>query len=387
MTHRAEEFGPAPNHGSGGAPALARGLVDWALQHGSSLFGASAAEAFRALAGRLPFDPESYYAEVRLGRRRQVDLLFSLNAYTSPTVARAISLPGGLGASRDINGAWTRTRNLLADWTSSASPLREAISTLWLEFDDVTTSFENAAPSISACMVPGYDYRTRVEPVRDREDELSEALRVYQALSAHVDEHDVVTLERAIRALPNAGRCIHLSVMTARTPPALKLYLILPRSTLQTYLDDVGWSGTRELLAELLEGFASESLCGPDLYIDLNLWSLRHRQPALGVAFARQQASFDPQHERLLSRLVSVGHCNAEQASALANWQASAPSGESRWLDLKTAYREGELETKAYLGVARRQPPLARIFARPRATGSRNETESVLGVAGLPCRE
>jgi hypothetical protein len=196
----------------------------------------------------------------------------------------------------------------------------------------------------------------------------------YRALlGPRADDAMEEALRRVVRALPEGGGIIHLSVMSARVPCAVKLYGVVPQAALEAFLQSVGWRGPFGALRVLLRDVATAEVCGPDVYFDLNLTNMgRSDACTLGVAFSQQQIAGalsppDIARRSLLARLEARRQCTALQAAALAAWPSASVAGElggwrraSRWLDVKAVIdHAGEVQSKAYLGFNVSRHPFA----------------------------
>ena len=345
---------------------LSERLSSWAARSGAALVSRAEAQAFSRLAEALPVQSSTYYAELRFAPLRQLDLLLALGSDTKSDAIAAIA-NRRLGWEPSAAAAWERARDLLDRWLRRGSALRPLISRAWLEFDDVNTPWAAVAPSISACLVPGYSGEGRVEPVASREQEIHAAREVYRAIAGEWESRAALdAIEDTVRSLPPTGRVIHVSVMTARTPPTAKLYLVVPRAALVPYLETIAWSGSYSLLERLLAQLATEPLCGADLYVDLNLSTFRESNATLGIAFSRQQMSADPERAQLLRSLVERGQCSERERAALSAWRGPEDPDERRWLDFKTVQTgEQPLQTKVYLGLAHPSSAFASAFTMP----------------------
>ena len=358
-------------------------LMGWASKQSeeSAPVASTEAQKLTTLLDDLDVDFDSLYAECHLDSARQLDLLISYGR-GSPHIGplRARLAQRGSCARADKRAAWRAAESFFERWADTRDPLSEAASLVWLEFDDVSRSPETVAPSLSACIAPRYavDADLRALPVKK---ELEDVLvLVYAGLRGTLEPDARERIRHAVRALPDAGRFIHMSWMAARPSLDAKLYGVVPRRDLVGYLKRIAFAGRLDRVQAFVNSIATSDICGEDIYFDLNLSNMWNVAGAsLGVAFSQQQvmssAPRDASRRALLGRLVACGHCTSDQARALANWvempvDASPPiPGDPRgyrWLDIKAVLgADGAASLKAYLGFGTIRSPFA--FG-PRAT-------------------
>jgi hypothetical protein len=356
-------------------PEIANQLCRWADQEeGASLISPAEADGFAALLASLGVGYDSCYAECRLGGDRQLDLLLSYgrNSTHLPALRHCIA-ERRQHASAEARSAWAAAQRFVDAWADDTSALSRTVSTIWLEMDDVTKPALAAAPSLSACVVPSYgpDY----DPRSAQREHLSEALLITDVAFRGRGRASELTerLNHAVRELPTHGRFIHLSLMTGRATPALKLYGVCPSSELVDYLARLGFAGRLDLLGDFLRSEVLTEMTPEDVYFDLNLSTMSDAATAsLGVAFSQQNqlalAPRDGARRQLMNRLIALGYSTSAQAETLARWVELPPSRKTplvsgdviarRWLDLKLVLDAGgHWSTKAYLGFARLRPP------------------------------
>ena len=354
---------------------IADTLVAWAstAPYGDTVLSAREAATFAALARTLDFACDSYYAECRLGASRQLDLLLSFDR-NNPRLAE---LPARLAefaknSTGNSRQAWCAAQAFVERWIALDDPLHHVVGAIWLEFDDVLVPQAAVAPSLSACIIP--DYGSHYQPRQESHLNTAEALcAAYSALCPSAGDEVVKQLIGEVTdALPGGGRFIHLSWMGARQCPAVKLYGVLPRSQLLAYLQRIGFSGPLDALEIVLASIATREQCGDDIYLDLNLTTLRDPQRcSVGIAFSQQQVRAclpeDRSRRALLEQLATQGQCRPAQARALAAWAepplSAAGTGRAlphvrRWLDVKSVLdAQCVLQTKAYLGFGPLRTP------------------------------
>jgi len=330
--------------------------------------------AYCDLKQRLNLRGDSYYAECRLDGTQQLDLLVAFHRSSASLFELEAQLKGsGSPLSRGASTAWSAARDFTSEWLDPDSALRAAVSTVWFEFDDVMHSPDEVGPSLSACLVDGYGVRfaPEPEPEPDRDAEASRMALVYRALAGvRSRASEEARLCRALEALPRHGKLIHLSLMSARAAEAVKVYGVVPRDELVSYLRRLGWSGAYEALAPVLSQLACEGLCGGCLYFDLNLSTLESRgEASLGIAFSQQQlrsCGGDPGRRELFERLIGSNRISASRALVAERWPSAEaanlalgqPQGGHRWLDVKLVIRpSGLIRSKAYFGFSSWRSP------------------------------
>lgn len=368
-----------PSSEQGGAAAtssVTSALSRWAteLEGGRPLISRNEADCFAALLASLGVGYDSCYAECRLADARQLDLLLSYgrNSAHMPALRQCIA-ERRQHACADALPAWAAAHSFVDAWMDDASALSRTVSTIWLEMDDVTKPALAAAPSLSACVVPSYG--SGYDPRAAQRENLAEALLITDgAFRGHARASDLSErLAHAVKELPADGRFIHLSLMTGRATPALKLYGVCPGTELVDYLARVGFAGRLDVLGDFLQSDSLGDVIPHDVYFDLNLSTMFDSTTAsLGVAFSQQNqlslAPRDAARRQLMNRLTSLGYSTPAQAAALAHWVEMSRSVKTppvsgdviarRWFDLKLVLdAQGRWSTKAYLGFASLRPP------------------------------
>lgn len=316
------------------------------------------------LSQRLGLPASSCYVECRLGpaASTRVDFLVGLARGKRQALADWLSQqqapPQGLCR---MSRAWNaEPRTLLSD-----------VSGLWLEYDDVGNG-EASEPSLCACVVPGYAAHVASYPQEERRERGQRLIAAVEVLTGSALLPDVrERLDRCLVSLPEGGTAIHLSAMLGRPRAPLKLYCVLPRSTLCDFLATLGWQGPLAVIAELVERFCPEHRVAEELYVDLTLLDLdAPGGNTLGLAFAPQHLAHsletDPGRGPLLDECVRAGLCTAAQRQALQHWPGRYEEPETlplrakllitQWLDLKLVWSPTlPLLLKAYLGASCRE--------------------------------
>lgn len=350
------------------AVSWARALPDEA----KPLLDPESLTAYAGLGTRLEIVAESYYLECRLERSKQVDLLFAFHRGGTG----ASSLPGWINARRAsasavARPAWDAARSLVCRWSDDGDPLHDQVSAIWFEFDDVRRAAGEVAPSLSTCVATRYDRDYRAPSGATRGGTAAALVAAHHGLLGALADGGIDDqLRRVVNVLPDGGAIIHLSVMTARDPCAVKVYGVVPTAGLEAFLKSAGWRGPFESLRLLLRDLASPDVCGENVYFDLNLANMGQANACtLGIAFSQQQvvqssAPPDIARKRLLERLEAHGQCTHRQAVALAAWPAQVTEGlggwrrASRWFDVKAVLdHSGDVQSKVYLGFHATRSP------------------------------
>jgi len=163
--------------------------------------------------------------------------------------------------------------------------------------------------------------------------------------------------------LPPGGRIIYVSFMVAREPAIIKIYGMVPRAHLVTYLNDLRWSGPFDLLQYVVHTFCTPETADDTVYFDL---AVEHEiLPHTAITFSQPQlerpGGADPRRAALLTLLEAEGICAPDKGDALRSWPGSdreslAHSSQvriQRWLDVKlTVHAEEGVGGKGYLGFA-----------------------------------
>jgi hypothetical protein len=303
----------------------------------------------------VPASARSHYLECRPGQSDRIDLLSFFGAKRACDDYQQLLCPN---ASAEPGSVWDRNLSLLREWARPESPVAQA-PCVWFEYDapSAPNPLVLASPSVGL----EQDYQQRHFAAKGGLSSFAASVSaqvldvLLPAASAQVARQ---TLQRCFAALPPDGGVGYLSVMTARSPAAVKLYVILPRRSLGAYLQAVGWPGDIARATALLG-----QLYLPELstaYLDLTLTS--GVQARLGIAVSQF-------HRRELgSGATAAWPPLPEELSAVATelraWTGTtrAVVGGSRtwihrWLDLKAVLEGDQVEYKAYLGFAPTLPP------------------------------
>ena len=299
---------------------------------------------------------DAQYYEIRLGEsQEQIDYLPAFSRAAAPHLRARLRERAG-PRQRSDGSRWRLLAALVEAWADGHSWISLRVPTVWLEFDDLhNVEADDAVPSVSVCLVPGYRC-DRPIAWRDPEGDRRTLHEVLTALGFERTQDLDLALDDVFAHLPPDGRWIHLSVMLGREPCAVKLYGSMLRHDLLPYLRKIGWCGDVQVISSILEGVYSPRLVGEEVFVDLNLDTFRDpARCSLGLAAGQQHAHRDPARDasrgRLLDRWVEDGLCAPAKRESLRGWPPA--SNRSAFLDLKVVWqRHAGLTGKAYLGCS-----------------------------------
>lgn len=303
--------------------------------------------AIRRVAGGLPDVSSTFYLERHLGAGgERVDFL--------ACVAAEAGAPERLSAWCSERG-WERLHRFAEEWARPGTLLHRQVPFIWLELD-APSEQPLAAPNLLLCTDP-----TPLERHRGHRPEWDGRPEVHQQVIERAAEVllgapiPLDTLRTCYACLPPGGNILHLSIMSARNPVALKLNVSLPRRELSRYLAEIGWPGDSAALAADLERFAP----GQDP-VRLDLTAGASISPRVGLELFR--AGDRRLRDALFDQCLTSGLCTPEQREALRLWPGSSrerrpdgtwPARVNRWTDAKVVYQGNALAAaKAYLGVS-----------------------------------
>jgi hypothetical protein len=306
------------------------------------------------VAAEVPLSARSHYLECRLSGDPRIDWLCYFDRI------EACSQYHRAMANGRHSSSWRSNLALLRAWATPGTPLSKAPG-LWFEYD-APRAHEPERPdaSPSVLLEPSY-YLRHVEPPAGLEH--NAAALTHAALALLLNERGAssaaTALKRCFGALPAQAAIGYVSVMTARNPVTTKLFVILPRASVDTYLRDVRWPGDSERAVELLNDFYHPAI--RTAYLDLTLTTRVEQR--LGIATSQFQQREVQARESQTSWLRLPERLVAEQR-ALAGWPgvtraalANRRARIERWLDLKAVLDGDRAEYKAYLGMMASLPP------------------------------
>jgi hypothetical protein len=243
----------------------------------------------RTLAAGLPRAPAAYYVECRLDRDPRADFLVM---FPEPEHAAACAAsPEGAAPAT----AWARKLKLLCQPGGGAN--RGEVPLVWLEYD-VDDAFDPTCPqaSLSLCLERAYFKRFAGPPIIDPDQARRSAEVVLDSIPSGAEGPATrLVLDRCVGAIPDGGSLIYLSIMGARTPPLLKLYVAVPKAKTLPFLRDIGWPGDQRSALAIVEDLYRP--IGDTVFLDLSL------DPdgvlgRIGFAFSQlhrtEMTSFDP---------------------------------------------------------------------------------------------
>jgi hypothetical protein len=318
-----------------------------------------------AFAARYPELGQAQYLECRLGRAasEQIDLLvsaatmFERNAFSRTLASRRA----------DDSPELALLRRFVHRWASPQSILHDRVPLAWLEFDHMDNQ-PNPLGNIGVCLAPDYMDPFARLPAQPASEVLATIAESFRALHhADMPESERHTFARCFACLPKGARWIHLSLMSARTPPQQKLYGVFPQASVIPYLAEIGWAGDRDAFSRVLSRYCPRQRTADWIYLDLPVTGFGHDQGAgLGVSMSQQQLRMsderDPARPQLLQALADDGVITAPQHTALLSWPGDdvhtfAANGKQlqtqvqRFLDVKLIPQPtGPVLAKAYLG-------------------------------------
>lgn len=242
-------------------------------------------------------------------------------------------------------------RPLLEEWTIPGALLSARTSLIWLEYD-LPEGGGSQPPMIyfgllglSPAELGGLVQRTR------------QILAGRPAGAAQIR-----AIEHCMRSLSDDGQITFLAdPCAARGVEHVRLIARLPRVQAWSWLERIGWSGSRDQWEQV-----SSALANGPLHVSLYLDVADTVGPTLGVESTFPAPDSAPQlWEELSERLVELGATTAEEAAAIMAWggreTVDLPGIESlvhidRWPGYKWVLdARGGISAKAYLGFRARE--------------------------------
>lgn len=269
--------------------------------HCATLVGTAALERLGRLAKYFPPIGSTGAIELHLGAGTdRADLLvFSDGQGGRRQLARALAQ----GAS-PLNGP--ALRPLLEEWTIPGALLSARTSLIWLEYD-LPGGGESRPPMV-------YFGLMGLSP-----DELGSLVqRTRQILTGRAaGSAQIRTLESCMRSLPDDGQITFLADPSAsRNVEHVRLIAQVPRAHAWSWLERVGWPGSRDQWEHAASTFAD----GPahiSLYVDV----ADTVGPVLGVeATLAGPGTAQGSWEGLAERLVDLGVTTSEESAGVLSW-------------------------------------------------------------------
>jgi hypothetical protein len=272
------------------------------------LISRPAIEAIENLATALPGALTEFFGfECALGSSEgRADFLICIGAVEGGRAVLAGSHPNVLPAAFDTHWAWQRIRALAAEWNNPQSPLYDAVSGLWLEFDMEDRPIAIPVPSVFI----GSNHLRRNAQCSWLTSLVSPILN---GPSATGDEQRQ-TIARCLEALPPSAHIFQAGWMLSRPGSPMRLCVRgLATGEIAGFLRAIGCeTGTGGI------GMLVDSLSPLVERIDLDLDVAGQVLPKVGLEF---YPAMDPAAvARLTAWLTGAGYCIPEKASALQNW-------------------------------------------------------------------
>jgi hypothetical protein len=227
---------------------------------------------------------------------------------------------------------------------------------LWLEVDQAPLG-SRSAPAVLLCVDTAMGRRAfgRVVP------RLSEARLLALAGAAHQQFLHQPTqpslrasLRKCFAALPAKGRILHVCFMPSRKPPVTKLNVLLPKSSLLGYLEEIGWSGSYSSLKAIWRSIAPSLRSAK---IDLTLTP--GVSPKLGLEVHPFNTSVEGRRE-VLRWLEHEGLAGSQQSAELSRWHGARQTvlaGKPTPIELDFGMKivldaESKIDAKGYFQIA-----------------------------------
>jgi len=314
------------------------------------------------LCTQFPFDTSTDFGfESRLGNpEAKCDFFLQINKDSEGALMIAgKSNTAGLSPELLADPFWQRISALFAAWTDPTSYLYRKIEMIWLEFDHEENSF-NKIPSIF--------FRIDEDENTHTPNQWSAMLQVldeiYQILFGIKYPADIADcLKLCVEALPANTRIYQTGFMIPRKTEALRLILTeMNTGDLLDYLARIHWPGEPEVIANLLERYASKFD-----YTVFNFHIGKTVLPFLGIEpyfRGMKQPQWEPRWSDFFDLLENDKLLLAPKRQGLIRFcvkiNASFPYPKlylSGINHLKMVYRRGmSHECKAYFGTMMRQP-------------------------------
>ncbi len=234
--------------------------------------------------------------------------------------------------------------------------LARRIPFVWLEVDRARVG-DRSAPGVLLCLDDELSLGAfgRSVPRLTEKRLLTLADAAHRQFLGEALPHSVRDgLRSCFAELPASGRILHLCLMPSRTPPALKLNVLLPKRALVSYLRKVGWPGSFQALSHVW-GCIAPSLRTAKIDLTLSPRLL----PKVGLEVHPFNTSY--QGRRLvLAWLHSNGLADARQCADLCAWHGAKRTlvaGKATPVELDFGMKvvldeESTVDVKAYFQMA-----------------------------------
>jgi hypothetical protein len=309
----------------------------------------------RQLAQSLPdFAVDFFGFECRLGEETySADCALNL----TPDGARMLAGRHPVAPPRELqNGPWERLRNFYQVWGDTRQQSYEDARATWLEFDTSTNGAGIAAPNLLFGYCPQ-------EAKRPREWVVDTVIPLL--LGGSISPEFRRNIARCLEACPPETEDFQIGVMFSRNIQAARLCVFdLPEDGVFSYLDEVGWKGDRDQLADYLDAFRPYSdFVGLHLDIGETIYPHIGIEPNFVASCWARQPHMEPRWQGLFEQLSTHGLLIPEKRDALLSWTGhqSISLGDEQVLLLrglshvKVVVRPGaQAVGKAYFGIAHR---------------------------------
>jgi len=242
-------------------------------------------------------------------------------------------------------------RPLLEEWTIPGALLSSRTSLIWLEYD---------LPGGEGGRPPMVYFGLLGPSPAELGDLVQRTRRILTGRAA--EEAQIKALEHCIRSLPEDGQITFLADPCAsRNVEHVRLIAQVPRVHAWSWLERIGWQGSRDQWEQASSAFAN----GP-LHISLYVDVADTVGPNLGVESTFPAPCSAPDlWEELGEQLVDLGATTAEEAAAVRAWAGretvDLPGVESlvrleRWPGYKLVLNaQGGISAKGYLAFRARE--------------------------------
>lgn len=344
-------------------PSAALGEIEHLLP--SELVAAGALTTARVMAESLPDVMSAYGLEMRLNAPPgQLDLAGAVRQRDGASSAVSQFLHKTASTNGLEEHSWRRLEGFFTDWSNPNSPMHEAISHVWLEYDlgDVP----------AAVSYPGMFFAFNEKTFWCNEEK-AEAV-IHQSLQHLLGDSNLAQkrarqLLNLRRELPKGSEIVHLGVMLSRGENSVRM-VFRPGSAdaVTSFLESVAWRGSMAAIRDTIvafQPFASPSLVHIEVGDELS--------SRADVEYRTAGMKREGCHE-LLNILVRRGLCCPLKQAGLetwigwsfSEWLQIAPAVIWRTLHhLKLSFKKNrDPIAKAYLWIGAGQDPLEWLAER-----------------------
>lgn len=214
----------------------------------------------------LPAGLSSFWGlECRLNTDEPItDVSFEIKNNTIGQKLLAGQSPSWLDSLCSTYSIWSDIRDFASQWIQESSILNKHVRNLWLEFDAEDLKSHHFAESLIGNPSVFMGFRSK----ELSKSELAEILHHASDL-LHLPDFFIACLQSFMNSIPSSGQLFQLGSMLGRPSRDIRVCVNqLPPDVIPGWLSEIGWSGNKQGLSELLERL-SPLLKG--LAIDLNL--------------------------------------------------------------------------------------------------------------------